>query len=134
VKLLLDTNIVIQWLAEPRKLSKNQLSVLEDSMMRQDVVAVSAITLIEIALLFTDNRSLRPQSTTVEELLGGLQSNRIFQILPLSFDIAREVLKIGKTFRDPADRVITATALVHGLRLLTSDQQIVDSGLVPTID
>jgi PIN domain nuclease of toxin-antitoxin system len=35
--------------------------------------------------------------------------------------------------RDPADRVIVATARVHGLRLLTSDQRILESHLVSTV-
>jgi PIN domain nuclease of toxin-antitoxin system len=31
---------------------------------------------------------------------------------------------------DPADRTIVATARVHGLRLVSSDRRIIDSGLV----
>jgi PIN domain nuclease of toxin-antitoxin system len=36
--------------------------------------------------------------------------------------------------RDPADRAIVATARVHRLRLLTSDQRIATSGLVPVVE
>jgi PIN domain nuclease of toxin-antitoxin system len=133
VKLLLDTHVVIRWIVEPKRLSKGQFRALEQSIEMQEPVGVSAMTLLEITLLSMVPR-LRAKPGTEELLLRELQSNQIFQILPLTFEIVREVSKIGKTLRDPADRVITATALVHGLRLLTSDQQIINSGLVPTID
>ncbi|HML15527.1 MAG TPA: PIN domain-containing protein, partial [Bryobacteraceae bacterium] len=63
-----------------------------------------------------------------------LETNPTIQILPLSVEIAQEVVQIGRAFRDPADRVIAATARIHGLRLLTSDQRILESDLVQTID
>jgi PIN domain nuclease of toxin-antitoxin system len=55
-------------------------------------------------------------------------------MLSLSFEIAEEVLKMGRVLRDPADRIIAATARVHNLRLLTADQRIAESNLVQTID
>jgi PIN domain nuclease of toxin-antitoxin system len=36
--------------------------------------------------------------------------------------------------RDPADRAIVATARVHRLLLVTSDQRIIESKLVPVVD
>ena len=36
--------------------------------------------------------------------------------------------------RDPADRAIAATARVHRLRLVTSDQRIIDSGIVQVVE
>jgi PIN domain nuclease of toxin-antitoxin system len=39
-----------------------------------------------------------------------------------------------RVLRDPADRVIVATALVHRLQLVTSDQRIIDSKLVPFVE
>ena len=35
--------------------------------------------------------------------------------------------------RDPADRLIVATAQVHGATLLTRDRRIVDAHIVPTV-
>ncbi len=133
MKLLLDTHVLIRWMAEPKKLSKNQFRILEEAVRLRQPVAISAITLIEIALLFTDG-PLRIKTATAAGLLDELSANPTFQILPVTFEIAEEVLKIGRTLRDPADRTIAATARVHGLRLLTSDQRIVESNLVQTVD
>lgn len=133
MKLLLDTHVAIRWMVEPKKLSKQQIRVLEESVRLRQPVAISAITLLEVALLFTDG-SLRIKKATAADVFNEFSSNPMFQILPLSVEIAEEVLNLGRSLVDPADRVITATARVRGLRPLTSDQRIIESGLVHTID
>jgi PIN domain nuclease of toxin-antitoxin system len=57
----------------------------------------------------------------------------MFRILPITIPIAAEAGRLS-VLRDPADRAIVATARVHGLRLLTSDQRIIASKLVSFID
>jgi PIN domain nuclease of toxin-antitoxin system len=48
--------------------------------------------------------------------------------------VAAEVASLPDTFhRDPADRIIVATARVHDATLLTRDKRIIDAKLVPTI-
>ncbi len=124
---------LIRWMAESKKLSKNQFRALEPAVHLRQPVAISAITLIEIALLFTGG-SLRIKTAAPAGLFDELSANPTFQILPLSFEIAEEVLKIGRALRDPADRTIVATGRVHGLRLLTSDRRIAESNLVQAVD
>jgi PIN domain nuclease of toxin-antitoxin system len=58
----------------------------------------------------------------------------VFRLIPLTTEIAFEVAAMGDFLRDPSDRVIVATARVHRLRLLTADQRIIESALVPVID
>jgi PIN domain nuclease of toxin-antitoxin system len=60
-------------------------------------------------------------------------SNPAFQILPFTVAIATEVAALGKYLRDPADRAIVSIARVRKLRLVTSDQRIIGSNLVPVI-
>jgi prevent-host-death family protein len=49
--------------------------------------------------------------------------------------IAREIVALATTRDwDPADRVLVATARVHGVPLVTSDTRIIDSKLVKTVD
>jgi PIN domain nuclease of toxin-antitoxin system len=51
----------------------------------------------------------------------------------LTYEVALDVASLG-VLRDPADRAIAATARVHGLRLVTSDQRISESKLVPVVE
>jgi PIN domain nuclease of toxin-antitoxin system len=46
---------------------------------------------------------------------------------------ARAVLLSTRYPNDPADRLIGATALVHGLQLVTKDERIQASGEVPFV-
>jgi PIN domain nuclease of toxin-antitoxin system len=131
-KLLLDTHVVVRWLAEPRKLSRSQTRILDAAARRSEPVALSAITLLEIAVLTAAGR-LRLKAP-MEELLSELQAHPVFQVLPLSYEIASEVASLGGGLRDPADRAIVATARVHRLRLVTSDQRIVASKLVAVVE
>jgi PIN domain nuclease of toxin-antitoxin system len=130
-RFLLDTHIVVRWLAAPKKLSREQTRVLREAIRRREPVAVSAITLLEIAILFGEG-SARSE-IHVRELLSELESNPAFQIVPLTVDVAADVAALGGSLRDPADRAIVSTARVRKLRLLTSDQRIIDSELVQVV-
>jgi PIN domain nuclease of toxin-antitoxin system len=56
------------------------------------------------------------------------------QVLPIDAEIAAAVHRMPSGFPgDPADRLIAATAQVHGLTLITADAAIRDAGLVPTL-
>ena len=96
------------------------------------MVAISAITLLEIALLFNEG-SLR-KKVSMDELFAALETRHNLHIFPLTIDIAREVSYLKRTLRDPSDCVIVATARVHGLRLLTADQRILKSNVVSVVD
>jgi len=126
----LDTNVVIRWLSEPRKLSREQARVLADAEKSGAAVAVSTITLFELVGV-TESGHVKARVQDIFEELG---ASSMFQILPLTVEIATETALMGRTLRDPADRAIVATARVHRLRLLTSDQRIIDSRLVAVID
>jgi PIN domain nuclease of toxin-antitoxin system len=53
------------------------------------------------------------------------------RILPLTGRIALESTRLGEAFpRNPADRIIAATARCHALRLMTADARIRDSKAV----
>lgn len=131
-RLLLDTHVLVRWLAEPRRLSREQARLLEAAVRRREPVAISAITLLELALLCSEG--VLRSKLSLDQLFSQIQADPAFEVLPLTFDVAHEAAQLGPLLRDPADRVIVATARTSGLRLLTSDQRIVDSRLVSTVD
>jgi PIN domain nuclease of toxin-antitoxin system len=48
--------------------------------------------------------------------------------------VAAEVAALPDSFhRDPADRILVATARIQGATLLTQDERIIRSGLVATV-
>jgi len=89
------------------------------------------MSLLELAFL---NEGKQRLNFRLEEVLHALDTNPAFRIIPLTTDVAHEVAAMGDALRDPGDRVIVATARVHRLRLLTADQRIIESALVPVIE
>jgi PIN domain nuclease of toxin-antitoxin system len=69
---------------------------------------------------------------SLKEFFDDLQANPVFQILPLTYEVAAEAASLGN-LRDPADRAIVATARVHLLRLVTSYRRIIESKLVAVV-
>jgi len=130
-RFLLDTHILIRWLIAPKLLSREQTRVLRDAVHRREPLGVSAITLLEIAILSDKDKTRR--EIRADELLRELESNPQLQIVPLTVDVAAEVAALGGYLRDPSDRVIVATARVRSLRLLTADRRIIDADLVPVV-
>jgi PIN domain nuclease of toxin-antitoxin system len=130
-RLLFDTHILIRCRAEPKKLSRDQLRVIERAAESNESVAVSAVTLLEVALLLSADRL---RNLGLDDLFGEFDTRPSIRILPITLEIASDVTSLIRTLRDPADCTIVATARVHGLRLLTSDQRIIRSKLVPVIE
>jgi PIN domain nuclease of toxin-antitoxin system len=70
----------------------------------------------------------------LQELFAALEPDSGFKIVTIDVEIAAEVAALGDVLRDPADRAIVATARTHRLRLVTSDQRIVESKLVRVLE
>lgn len=68
----------------------------------------------------------------IESFLRDMELSCI--VLPLTGRIAARSMELGSGYpKDPADRIIGATALVEGLPLVTRDEKIRASKQVPTI-
>lgn len=125
---LLDTHILVWWLFQAKKLSRDQSRILRGVLQRNEPVAISATTLLEIALLV----SKRNIETAISNIFDAVESNPVFQILPVTIQVASEVASL-ETLVDPFDKAIVATARVHRLTLLTADERIIESGLIKTV-
>ena len=131
-RFLLDTNALIRRFTDPRKLSSEQNRILDLLESQNHPLNISAITLFELALM-KDTGTHRIKGG-VAPLLRSLDQNPRCEILPLTTAIAIEIAALGDSLRDPADRAIVATARVHGLRLMTADERIIGSRLVPVVE
>jgi PIN domain nuclease of toxin-antitoxin system len=93
-------------------------------------MAFSAMSLLEIAML-TSLGKLKLK-TSLENFFGELEASPALRVLPLTYEVALEAAPLS-SLRDPADQAIVATARVHRFRLVTSDERIIESQLVPVI-
>jgi PIN domain nuclease of toxin-antitoxin system len=128
--ILLDTHVVI-WLAQDyRRISTKAQSAIKEARNKNRGLAVPSIALVEIARLASRGQiQLKPDAETVLA-----EVERRFTILPITAKIALQAYALPSSYpKDPADRIIGATALVQDIPLLTADQAIRTSGAVPTI-
>jgi PIN domain nuclease of toxin-antitoxin system len=128
--ILLDTHVVL-WLAtDPANLSVKAKSAIEDARKNGDGLAISDITLLELATLARKGRI--HLGITLESFLREVEAR--FVVLPISGRACASAMGLPTTYpKDPADRIIGATALVEGLSLITADRQIHRSRVVKTI-
>lgn len=130
-RLLLDTHILLRWMFDSRKLSQEQARAIEKALLRGEQLGVSAMTFLEIAMLAEEGSlSIKGTARELFEIIEHAPSVRILALTPR---IALEAAKL-RPLRDPADRVIAATAKVEDLRLVTSDQRMIASGLVAVVE
>ncbi len=114
---LLDTHALQWWSAEPQRLSRAATRALEEA----DELAVAAISWFELAWLARHERisvSI-PVRSWLEQLARQV---RTVGITPAIADTA--VALPSRFPGDPADRLIFATAIEQGWRLVTKDQRL----------
>ena len=111
---LLDTHVLHWWSTEPERLSPDASRALDGA----DDLAVAAITWFELGWLAQHSRIV--VSVPVRSWLERLATQVLtFGITPA---IAATAVSLPASFPgDPADRLIYATAIEHGLRLVTKD-------------
>jgi PIN domain nuclease of toxin-antitoxin system len=128
--ILADTHVVL-WLAlEPDQLSANALKALSEARENQGGVAIADISLWEIAVAVSRGKVLL--ETELSEFLRFVEE--AYRVIPMTGEIAEQGAQFSRAYpRDPADKLIGATALVHGLQLVTKDEPIRDSGEVPVV-
>lgn len=128
---LLDTHVLIWWLQGDGPLSAAQQQVL-DAADRDSPLRVSDISLWEIATLHSLNRIRL--TLPLRDWLEKATAPPLVRRHGISPAIAAEVAALPDSFhRDPADRILVATARILGATLLTQDRHIVESGLVATL-
>lgn len=128
--ILVDSHVVV-WLAfDHTQLSRNARAAINDARENGDGLAISDITLLELATLASKRRI--HLEISLESFLSEVEAR--FIVLPISGRACVRALGLPQSYpKDPADRIIGATALVEGMSLLTADREIRRSRALPAI-
>jgi PIN domain nuclease of toxin-antitoxin system len=124
--LLLDTHTAI-WLTENQPIASTAVAAIDAAYQAGATLFVSAITAWEVGLLVSRNRlSLVAKPERWFQRLLAIPGVRLADLSP-DILIASSFLP-GEPPRDPADRVILATARELGATLVTRDRQLLKYG------
>ena len=127
--ILLDTHVLFWAGGQSSSLSKDAASAIRRA-RRSDGVAASAISIWELALLLSCGK-IQGSGTieaSIRDLLEGVT------VLPITPEIASLTTQFPADYpRDPADRLIGATARAEGMTLVTRDERMRRSPLLKTV-
>jgi PIN domain nuclease of toxin-antitoxin system len=112
VRLLLDTHVVLWWLADDPALADN----IKDRLDREPDVYVSAATIWEVAIKQAIGKLPEPAGLPERIRDSG------FTPLPISAEHAIAAGRLPMVHRDPFDRMLVAQAQCEDLTLVTRDQ------------
>jgi PIN domain nuclease of toxin-antitoxin system len=127
--ILLDTHVLVWSVAESKRLTRVAAAAIRQA-QRADGLAISAITLWELASLVARGRI---QAYGTVDVTGRLLIEGV-AVKPITPEIAALSTQFPDDYsRDPADRLIGATARAEGVPLVTRDENIRKSPLLRTI-
>jgi PIN domain nuclease of toxin-antitoxin system len=130
--ILLDTHALLWWLGDPGRLPAAVRERLDHLVESGDSACVSAISAWEIAMLVDRGRLelTMPASVWIRQA----QSLPFVEFVPVDPEIAAGVVSlVDFPHRDPADRMILATALRLGATLVTADRRLRGYAQVTTL-
>lgn len=128
--ILLDTHVLVWLLSDEQQLG-NQTRQLIDHAWSNGEAAVSAISFWEVAMLHDKGQLVLTPDLTAWRT--GLLDDGLIE-LPVTGQIGIQAVSLEDFHKDPADRLIVATAL-NGHQLVTVDEKILNwAGPVNTFD
>jgi PIN domain nuclease of toxin-antitoxin system len=114
VRLLLDTHVLLWWLADDRKLDRTAREIIGNP---DNDVLVSSVSVWEISI----KAALGRLEIELDDLEDAILRNG-FRPLPIGFRHAVTAGRLPPLHRDPFDRMLIAQASVEELRILSHDR------------
>ncbi|MFA6291579.1 MAG: type II toxin-antitoxin system VapC family toxin [Victivallales bacterium] len=130
MKILLDTHVLIWAVEKPEELGKNSKSLLEDG---ENEIFISPISTLEIAQLISSGRIELNQ--TLNSWIKKALKNLKAETVPFTHETPETAYRMQEPFhKDPADRILVATAVLENLHLMTADERILNYKHASTVN
>jgi len=121
--IVLDTHALVWWVSDPSRIPAKARRAIGSAVAAGDPVYASSISVWEVAMLVAQGRL--ELTLDVEAWIAHVEALPLVQFVPVDNRVAVRAVRLeGFRHRDPADRMIVATALGLGATLVTADQRL----------
>jgi PIN domain nuclease of toxin-antitoxin system len=117
MSIVLDTCALIWWTLDQDKLNSTTNSLLSEQ--DENLILVSSISIWEIGIKIK-NKKL-DIGISIQEYTRKLNLMNTFEFIPIDNNLWIKSLELDWQHKDPADRLIVATAKHHDAELVTND-------------
>jgi PIN domain nuclease of toxin-antitoxin system len=123
-----DTHAAVWYLLNSKSLSSTAQRAMDEAVAAGDPIYIPSISLVEVVYLVEKGKL---PAVVLDRLTNALsEPDSGFVIAPLNLSVALNILQISRdTVPDMPDRIIAATALDLGIRLVTRDSEISKTGI-----
>lgn len=129
--IVLDTNSLIWWIGDSNRLSEKAGSAIEKA-REEKALYISSISVWEIHTLAKKGKL--ELDTLPDNWLKKIEELSFVHFVPVDNKIAVQSVNLPDLIhKDPADRIIIATAQIMGAILITSDKKILKYKHVQTL-
>lgn len=130
--IVLDTHAFVWWVAAPDRLPRKARARLDRAVEQGDTLRVSSISAWEVAMLVARGRLALTME--VGAWLAAAEALPMVEFVPVDNAVALRAVALPDSLpRDPADRLIAATALGLGATLVTGDERLRSYRSLPTL-
>lgn len=129
--IVLDTHAWVWFLSNPELLSMKAKRYV-DAAVKEKAVMISSISAWEVALLVARKRLIL--ALELNDWIAKSEMLPFFKFIPVDNSVAIKSVNLPQPLhRDPADRIIIATAISFGAPIVTKDEKILNYPNVQTI-
>lgn len=130
--MVLDTHAFVWWVASPDRIPRKARSRVDRAVAGGETLRVSSISVWEVAMLVARGRL--ELTMDVSAWLAAAETLPMLEFVPVDNAVALRAAGLPDTLpRDPADRIIAATALGLGATLVTGDERLRGHRPLPTL-
>jgi len=129
---VIDTHVLVWWVSGVDALSAAADKVIKKTLAGDSEVIISSISAWEISMLIENGRLVL--SMDVESWIDEVSQIDGVRFVPVDNEIGiKSTMLPGEFHKDPADRIIVATARKLAVPLVTADEKIIHYEHVKTV-
>jgi PIN domain nuclease of toxin-antitoxin system len=129
--IVVDTHVIIWDALKPEQLSKKARKAI-DNANESDGILFCEISLWEIAMLIS--RSKLTVDTSYQDFIKLVYASNNYRYQGITPEIAEKSTSLPEEVgKDPADRIISATSIIHKVPLITADKNLLKAKCIDSI-